>query len=60
MPLARLAFAQDFPAWITPQVAESMPSMEASASSARTILGLSAPGASQHQQRNQTTDHVHP
>ncbi len=60
MPLARLAFAQDYPAYLTPQTAASLPALEAAGSLARETLGLSAPASSQHLQRNQTTTHAHP
>lgn len=60
MPLARLAFAQDYPAWLTPQVAAHLPAMEAAAAAARETLGLSAPTSSQNTQRNQSPAHAHP
>lgn len=60
LPLARLAFAQDCVAWLTPQTVAAVPALESAAQSARETLGLAAPSASQHLQANQTTTHAHP
>jgi len=59
MPLARLFFAQDYPVYVTPQAAASMPALQEAAAGARSAMGMTAPTAPQNMQRNQTTSHAH-
>lgn len=60
LPLARMYFAQDQAAFLSPQAAAMMESFIAAGNEAREALGLAPAGMSQQIQRSQTTFHAHP